>query len=241
MTSYKLFQLELFFKVLSCILRNIEIYGLSIMLKIHPDLLANAGLMLMAQNGQPLERIPARGRARLYRRPDGKRVRLYCSNDRVLIGRAEAHDPDARLTMEDGTDLLLLIMPRTRRTPGPVEAYLVPMEVAAAAVKAAHRAWSAVGRTAAADPANGAVARNLWFDKDGPPTSDDYATKWSGYRLPGSIAVKASAALEAAQQRAAQRSNGEHKLGEVIAAARQQIALAAGVSPEAVKISVDLG
>ena len=35
------------------------------MLKIHSDLLANAGLMLMAQNGQALERVPARGRARL--------------------------------------------------------------------------------------------------------------------------------------------------------------------------------
>lgn len=220
------------------------------MLKIHSDLLANAGLMLMAQNGQALERVTARGRARLYRRPDGGRVRLYCSNDRVLIGRAQSADPEAKLKMEDGADFLLLVMPRRKRQPGPVEAYLVPMAVAAAAVKEAHRQWREVGREAgrstspghdAESRAEGNLARNLWFDKDGPPTSDDYASKWSAYRLPGSISVKASAAIEAAQQVAAQKSNGEHKLGEVIAQARAQIAVAAGVAPEAVKISVDLG
>ncbi len=216
------------------------------MLKIHADLLANAGLMLMAQNGQPLERVPARGRARLYRRPDGRTVRLYCSNDRVLIGRAQSADPEAKLKMEDGVDFLLLVMPRHKRQPGPVEAYLVPMAIAAGAVKEAHRQWRQLGRAASSAPAGSApaghsTARNLWFDKDGPPTSDDYAIKWSGYRLPGSIAVKASAALEAAQQVAAQKINGEHKLGEVIAQARAQIAVAAGVAPEAVKISVDLG
>jgi hypothetical protein len=206
------------------------------LLKIHPDLLANAGLMLMAQSGQILERIPARGRARLYRRADGKVVRLYCSNDRLLIGRAETTADNARLKMEDGADFLLLVMPRTKRTPGPVEAYLVPMEVAAEAVKQAHRNWRSTS------PEGGEnLARNLWFDKDGPPTSDDYASKWSSYRLPGSIAVKASAALEAAQQSAAQKHNGDSKLGDVIAQARQQIATAAGVAPEAVKISVDLG
>jgi hypothetical protein len=228
-------------KVIYYTLSKIKIRRKMNMLKIHPDLLAKAGLMLMAQTGQTLERVPARGRARLYRQSDGKTVRLYCSNDRVLIGRAQTADAEATLTMEDGADFLLLVMPRTKRTPGPVEAYLVPMEVAVAAVKAAHRAWSALGRTASTDHASTTVARNLWFDKDGPPTSDDYATKWAIYRLPGSIAVKASAALEAAQQVAAHKHNGDSKLGDVIAAARQQIALAAGVSPDAVKISVDLG
>src|SRR6185369_8155644 len=127
------------------------------LLKIHPDLLANAGLMLMAQASQNLERIPARGRARLYRRADGKTVRLYCSNDRLLIGRAEAADPDAKLKMEDGADFLLLVMPKTKRTPGPVEAYLVPMDVAAAAVKEAHRNWRATSPDASDN-----LARNLW-------------------------------------------------------------------------------
>lgn len=169
-------------------------------------------------------------------------MRLYCSNDRVLIGRAESADPDAPLKMEDGADFLLLVMPRTKRTPGPVEAYLVPMAVAAAAVKDAHRQWRAAHGNAGGEKLlDGNLARNLWFDKDGPPTSDDYATKWSAYRLPGSISVKASAALEAAQQSAAQKHNGDSKLGDVIAQARAQIAAAAGVAPDAVKISVDLG
>ncbi len=207
------------------------------MLKIHPDLLANAGLMLMAQHGHALERIPARGRARLYKRADGRTVRLYCSNDRLLIGRAESADADAPLKMEHGADFLLLVMPKTKRTPGPVEAYLVPMKIAADAVKQAHRLW--LGTAPQSHREN--LARNLWFDKDGPPTSDDYATKWSAYRLPGSIAVKASAALDAAQQSAAQKHNGDAKLGDVITAARAQIAAAAGVAPDAVKISVDLG
>jgi hypothetical protein len=211
------------------------------LLKIHPDLLANAGLMLMAQSGQELERIPARGRARLYKRADGKTVRLYCSNDRLLIGRAESADPDAPLKMEAGADFLLLVMPRAKRTPGPVEAYLVPMKIAADAVKEAHRAWREMGRATAPDTHSENLARNLWFDKDGPPTSDDYGSKWRSYRLPGSIAVKASAALDAAQQSAAQKPNADSKLGDVIAQARAQIASAAGVSPDAVKISVDLG
>ncbi|MEO8559886.1 MAG: hypothetical protein ABI439_12535 [Rhodospirillales bacterium] len=206
------------------------------LLKIHPDLLGNAGLMLMAQTGQALERIPARGRARLYHRPDGKTVRLYCSNDRILIGRAESADPDAKLKMEEGADFLLLVMPKTKRTPGPVEAYLVPMAIAAAAVKDAHRIW----RAASPDKHSQNLARNLWFDKDGPPMSDDYASKWSAYRLPGSIAVKASAAKEAALAQQHLNGKSENKLGDVIAAARAQIAAAAGVSPDAVKISVDL-
>jgi hypothetical protein len=190
----------------------------------------------MAQQGQKLERVPARGRARLYRRPDGKTVRLYCSNDRVLITRARGAAPDSRLTMEDGADFLLLVMPRTKRTPGPVEAYLVPMAVAADAVKEAHRLWRAAVPGSDSD-----LARHLWFDRDGPPSSHDFASKWRSFRLPGSISVKESAAREAAEQSAAQKHNGDSKLGDVIAQARAQIAAAAGVSLDAVKISVDLG
>ena len=209
------------------------------LLKIHPDLLANAGLMLMAQANQSLERITARGRARLYQRADGKTVRLYCSNDRLLLGRADAKDAEARLKMEDGADFLLLVMPKAKRTPGPVEAYLVPMAVAAAAVKESHRAWLQSGAQNGAHAGGDNLARNIWFDGEGP--ARDFARKWSAYRLPGSIGVKASAARDAAQQSAAQKHNGDAKLGEVIAAARRQIADAAGVAPDAVKISIDLG
>jgi hypothetical protein len=195
------------------------------------EALGQAGLHLMKQAGKPLERIKSNGRAMMYQMPDGATVRLRTCNDHLLVVLADADDPDtARLNVE-GTDYLLIVMPERQRTPGPVVGYLVPAAIVANAARSTHKEWLATRPNTKGDNRTW----NLWFNKDGPSKANNFAEKWSQYRLSGS----ASAGLAVAAGSLSSTSP-PMKLGDVIALAKIQIAEAAGVSADRVKITIDV-
>lgn len=59
-----------------------------------------------------------------------------------------------------------------------MEAYVVPVPLAASAVKAAHKAWQESGGTS--NDTNTAPA--IWLDK-ALPTSDRFVEKWTKFQL----------------------------------------------------------
>jgi hypothetical protein len=120
-------------------------------------------------------------------------------------------------------------MPERQRTPGPVVAYLIPAAVVANAARSTHKDWLATNPNTKGDNRTW----NLWFNNGGPPNSSSFAEKWQQYRLRGS----ASAGLPLASPSSASPSV---KLGDVIAWAKAQIAEAAGVPAERVKITIDV-
>jgi hypothetical protein len=193
------------------------------------EALAQAGLQLMKQCGRPLERIKSNGRAMIYSTSAGETVRMRTCNDHVLVVLADSDDPDAARLNVEGTDYLLIVMPERQRTPGPVIGYLVPVSVVANAARSTHKGWLATNPNTKGDNRTW----NLWFNKDGPSKANDFAEKWQQYRLTGS----ASAGLPIASPSSA---SPPMKLGEVIALAKAQIAEAAGVSAERVKITIDV-
>jgi len=79
------------------------------------ELLLAAGLELMKQNGQPLNKRQSSGRSMMYSLPDGRDVRVRTCNDHLLIVLADKHSGDARFNIE-GTDLLLIVNPEVPRT-----------------------------------------------------------------------------------------------------------------------------
>jgi hypothetical protein len=198
--------------------------------KVPNEVLLAAGLDLMRQAGKPLEKMPAKGRAMIYRTSDGETVRIRTCNDHVLVALAASPNEGARLNIE-GTDHLLIVMPETPRQHGAVIAYFIPSEVAVRAVRSSHAAWLASRPNTDGDNKTWCV----WFDDDGPAKANGFAQQWLQYRLSG----KGSTQL-ASVGPAHAGSNGTRSLGEVIATARKQIAEVAGVSFEAVKITVDL-
>jgi hypothetical protein len=193
--------------------------------KVPNGTLLAAGLELMAQSGQPLTRVPTKGRAMIYGTSDGKTVRVRTCNDHILVVLADSPDEGAHLNIE-GTDYLLIVMPQAERSYGPIIAYLVPTPVAVDAARTTHRDWLATNPNTKGDNRTW----NIWFDDDGPSKAHGFAKKWAKYRLGGTSITTSSAQAPAPVL----------KLGEVIAAAKRQIADVAGVSPEAVRISVDL-
>jgi hypothetical protein len=193
------------------------------------EALAEAGLELMKQCGKPLERVKSNGRAMIYRMSDGATVRLRTCNDHLLVVLADVDDPDTARVNVEGTDYLLVVMPERQRTPGPVVGYLIPAEVVASAARSTHKEWLATRPNTKGDNRTW----NLWFNKYGPSKASNFAEKWQQYRLPGS----ASAGLPAP---AASSSSAPVKLGDVIAAAKLQIAEAAGVSTDSVRITIDV-
>jgi hypothetical protein len=195
------------------------------------EALVQAGLDLMKQFGKPLQRIKSNGRAMIFQMPDGATVRLRTCNDHLLVIPADTPDPDtARLNVE-GTDHVLIVMPERQRTPGRVVGYLVPASIVADAARSAHKAWLATNPNTKGE--NRAWA--LWFNMDGPSTSNNFAEKWQKYRLAGS----ASAGLSVSALSVSPASQAM-KLGDVIAWAKLQIAEAAGVSAERVKITIEV-
>ena len=196
--------------------------------KVPNEALARAGLDLMKQAGKPLERIKSNGRSMIYRMTDGRTVRLRTCNDHLLVVVADADDPDTAHVNVEGTDYVLVVMPERQRTPGAVIAYLVPSEIVANAAKSSHREWLASKPNTKGDRRTW----NLWFDKYGPSAASNFAEKWRQYRVNGS----ASAGLALASSSSARPM----KLGDVIALAKLQIAEAAGVSAERVKITIDV-
>jgi hypothetical protein len=178
----------------------------------------------MAQNGKPLTKIDSPGRSMLYSLGNGQTARVRTCNDHILVILADRATNDAKLNI-DGTDFLLIVMPEVERTHGNVIAYLVPTNVAIDAARKTHREWLSTKPNTKGDN----KTWNLWFDPDGPEKANDFALKWNSYRLRG------LATTEGGQQ-----PNESGLRGEV-EAARQRIAAAAGVSPAAVRITVDFG
>jgi hypothetical protein len=196
------------------------------------EALAQAGLELMNQAGKPLERIKSSGRAMIYRMPDGSTVRLRTCNDHLLVVLADADDADtARLNVE-GTHFVLIVMPERQRTPGPVMVYLVPAEIVADAARSTHKEWLATKPNTKGDNRTW----NLWFNNDAPSKANNFAEKWRQYRLSGT----ASAGLATAAPASTPSTPPPKKLGDVIASAKFQIAEAAGVSADCVKITIDV-
>jgi hypothetical protein len=193
------------------------------------EALAQAGLQLMKQCGKPLERIKSNGRAMIYRASDGSTVRMRTCNDHLLVILADSADPDRARVNVEGTDYLLIVMPERQRTPGPVVAYLIPAGVVTSAAKSAHKDWLASNPNTKGDNRTWA----LWFNDYGPPNSSNFAEKWLQYRLYGSASAGPPTP-------AASPASRPMKLGDVIASAKLQIAEAAGVSAEQVKITIDV-
>lgn len=188
-----------------------------------PSALREIALKMMEDSGTPLHRQPGTGKAQIYARPDGSTVRLRTSADRVLLVTTDSPDPGARLSVE-GTDWLLIVMPKVRRTPGPVEAYLVPTDEAERAIRDSHARWLASGANS-----NGNTMWNLWFDDDGPDTSNRYAQTWRRYR------VRSADGTEPIVESSART------IKHAVEQARKTIADVAGVEPSAVRISIDFG
>jgi len=192
------------------------------------DLLA-AGLEAMRQNGKPLSKAPSKGRSMLYTLPNGETVRARTCNDHVLIVVASRPSADAELNIE-GTDWLLVVMPEIERTPGKVITYLIPSDEAAKTARKVHQEWLATNP----NTKGGNTTWNLWFRSDAPSKANDFATKWSKYRLQGEAFTNKAPTADTVK---ITNSGGDVKAA--VEAARRQIANAANVSPEAVKITID--
>src|SRR5262249_12907070 len=143
---------------------------------------------LMEQSGQALHRLASKGRSMLYGTPSGQTVRVRTCNDHVLVAVAEGSSPETKLNIE-GTDFVLIVMPETPRSPGPVAAYFVPTSVVTEAMRSSHRNWLASNPSTHGEN----KARAIWFDDNAPPTSNGFAKKWANYRLQGSAAARTAA------------------------------------------------
>ena len=198
------------------------------------ELLA-AGLELMKLAGKPLQG-PVSSRAMLYRTSSGESVRVRTCNDHLLVVLAKTADLNARLNVE-GTDHVLIVMPLKRRTPGPVMAFLVPAEVVTEAARSSHQAWLDGRPNTKGDNRTW----NLLFNEDLSRPHTGFANRWAKYRLPGTASTLTGSSRAAGPQSATLFPTETLRLGDVIARARQQVADAAGVSPENVQITVTLG
>jgi len=199
--------------------------------RIPNSVLLNAGLNLMEQNGRPLEKLPTKGRAMIYKTETGETVRARTCNDHVLVVLADSAKDDAKLNIE-GTDFLLIVMPEVPRTPGNIEAYLVPTKIAVKAVRQTHKDWLASNPNTKGDNRTW----NIWFDDDGVTKANGFARHWAEYKLENSVHIN-DVSASTVDQSSVKSSN---KLSDVIAEAQRQIADAAGVPFEAIKITVDL-
>ncbi len=196
--------------------------------RIDNGVLLTTGLELMRQNGKSLTKLQSPGRSMLYALSSGETVRVRTCNDHILIVLADRPTEDAKLNIE-GTDWLLVVMPEIERTPGRVIAYLVPTKVAVEAARRTHQEWLDTNPNT-----NGSnTTWNLWFDQEAPAKANDFATKWSKYRLEGDG--------EATQPGGFRETSEPNNIKAEVEAARQRISRAAGVSPAAVRITVDFG
>lgn len=201
------------------------------------EALLEAGLKLMEQNGKPLHRIDGPSRAMLYGLPNGQRVRVRTSNDHILVILADRPTPeDAKLNIE-GTDYVLIVMPEKERALGKVIAYLVPTDVAAKEAKAEHSAWL----KSKPNTKGNNLTWNLWFYGEGFSSGFDH--KWKQYRLQGeSSTLDITPSFTPAPTPITLPSSPANSgIKAVVEAARQHIAAVAGVSPSAVRITVDFG
>ena len=201
--------------------------------RIDNDVLREAGLALMRENGKPLTKRPSPGRSMHYTMPSGESVRVRTSNDHILIVVADKPTVDARLNIE-GTDWLLIVMPEAERTAGNVVAYLVPTNEAVEAVRKSHLAWLSSNPNTKGEN----TTWNLWFGQpySGMANRDEkhgYAMKWAKYRLEGEVSTKEIVSVQDG------RASETGSIKAEVEVARKRIARAAAVSPEAVQISIN--
>ena len=201
--------------------------------RIDNDVLREAGLELMRENGKLLTKRPSPGRAMIYTMPSGESVRVRTSNDHILIVVADKPAVDARLNIES-TDWLLIVMPEAERKAGNVVAYLVPTNEAVEAVRKSHLAWLSSNPNTKGKN----TTWNLWFGQSysGMANRDEkhgYSKKWAKYRLEGEISTKEIVSVQDG------RASETGSIKAEVEAARQRIARAAAVSPEAVQISIN--
>jgi hypothetical protein len=178
--------------------------------------LIQAALEMMRQVGKPL----SKKRGRLYEMLNKETVRVLTSNDRKLHANADSPDGHAKLSIE-GTDWILIAMPKVMRTPGEIESYLVPAREAVDAARRAHQEWEAMSSST-----KGNTTWFLYFDS-GSGAWCGYAEKWSKYRLCGEVSVSAK------------KENQATAIKTEVENAKECIAKAAGVPREAVRISID--
>ena len=201
--------------------------------RIDNDVLREAGLALMRENGKPLSKRPSPGRSMRYTMPSGESVRVRTSNDHILIVVADKPTVDARLNIE-GTDWLLIVMPEAERKAGNVVAYLVPTNEAVEAVHKSHLAWLSSNPNTKGEN----TTWNLWFGQSysGMANRDEkhgYAMKWAKYRLEGEVSTKEIVSVQDG------RASETGSIKAEVEVARKRIARAAAVSPEAVQISIN--
>ena len=194
--------------------------------KVPNQILLDTAIQLMAATGKPLKKIATGTRAMKYELEDGRTVRVRTCNDHVLVVLASNTAQDAHLNIE-GTDFLLVVMPEAPRKEGPVIAYFLPTTVATNDVRSAHMEWLKSGPATRGNN----LTWNIWFD-DGPPGCSGFAARWVNHQLPK------TAAITSTRNTVSEKKSGS--LGGVIAKARSEIAAAAGVPLEAVKITVAL-
>ena len=195
--------------------------------KVPNQTLVDAAVEMMTAADRPMRRLATGTRAMKYALTDGKTVRVRTCNDHVLVVLASTAEEGASLNIE-GTDFVLIVMPETPRQAGPVIAYLLPTDLAVEDVRRAHTAWLNSG------PATKGNNRtwNIWFD-EGPPGCSGFAIKWAKHRM-------SSQPRNGGEGRLAISARQSGSLGAVIARARSDIASAAGVPLDAVKITVVL-
>jgi hypothetical protein len=197
--------------------------------RIPNEKLLAAGLELMRQNGKPLKRVSGNGRSMIYQLPDGESVRFRTCNDHLLIVLAESPAEDARLNIE-GTDWLVIVMPEKERTPGRAMAYLLPTEVAVKAARESHKAWLETSPNTRGEN----VTWNLWFScEKAEKPHNHFHDKWQKYLLSGVVSTD--------HETGAGESSSASNVKNEVEMARQRISRAAGVPPEAVKITIEFG
>ena len=145
--------------------------------ELNTKVLRAAGLKLMRENDKPL----AHQHGLIYSMRDGATVRMKTNRGRVLMAKAREPTPNAQLSIE-GTDWLLIVMPKIKLTAGEIEAYLVCTTKVVETVRNSHRAWLD------SDPNTGGQNKTwvIWFDEKknaSIPEGHGYAVKWACHRL----------------------------------------------------------
>tara|TARA_B100001964_G_scaffold183839_1_gene203531 strand:+ start:484 stop:1110 length:627 start_codon:yes stop_codon:yes gene_type:complete len=200
--------------------------------RVASDILKDAALQQMAENGMELSKIATGSRAMIYAMPDHNTVRIRTTNDPVLVVVAESAGSNSKMNIE-GTDFLLISMPEEPRSPGNILCYLVPTKIAVESIRDSFNKWLETNPNTNGDN----KTRNIWFDSKGTPWSG-YHNKWEDYLLPTSLNV------EKAQKQMEATSNGDSILqelktvAEVVEFTTHEIARLSGISREKIRIDI---
>jgi hypothetical protein len=136
---------------------------------------AAAGFQLTRLQGVVGHRGPVR---EIYVMPDGRTVRLRTNRKRGLITSSDGTSPENQMNLEGQQDFIGIAIPGPRGNRGTAQFYLVPTEVAVAALREAHREWIARNGTGMTS-----YVRSIWFDGEADLPWKGFATKWEQYRL----------------------------------------------------------